>query len=183
MVRRNRRSLMALMIGAASIAACSDQSPVTPTASDDFAVDLARVASVPGSYELSFWHRGEEVLTLTTGGPELVLKAHVQQLVSGAPAQSGSVTFEYCSRKGGPSNDITRADELPSSECQPGGAGSWARLQTVNLSVSGDALIGFGFVTIPRTIGFRFRYSARKSGIADGVSAARDFTWVAPVAP
>ncbi len=180
MVRRNRRSLMALMIGAASITACSDQSPVMPTANDDFAVDLARVASVPGSYELSFWHNGQPVSTLPTGGPSLILKAHVQQAVSGAAAQSGSVTFQYCSRKSGPSNDITRADELPSSECQPGGAGSWARLQTVDVNASGDAFIGFGSVTIPRTIGYRFRYAARRSGIADGVSAERDFTWVAP---
>ena len=180
MVRHNRRILTAVIVGAVSLSACSDQSPVTAPATIDLSADLGKVVSVPGSYELSFWNNGQPVSTLPTGGPELVLKAHVQQGVSGAPAQGGSVTFQYCSLKSGPSNDITRADELPSSECESGGTGSWARLRTVDVNTSGDALMGFGFVTIPRTIGFRFRYSGRRSGIADGVSAPRDFTWTAP---
>jgi len=32
---------------------------------------------------------------------------------------------------------------------------------------------------IPRTVGFRFKYSSKGSGIADGTSEAKDFTWTA----
>jgi hypothetical protein len=40
--------------------------------------------------------------------------------------------------------------------------------------------MNFGIVLIPRTVGFRFTFSGKRSGIASGVSEPRDFTWVAP---
>jgi hypothetical protein len=38
--------------------------------------------------------------------------------------------------------------------------------------------MNFGIVRIPRTVGFRFRYASQGSGIASGISAARNFTWI-----
>lgn len=87
------------------------------------------------------------------------------------------MTFQYCSLKGFPLNDITRADEAPSSACTTG-AGKWANLATLPVDVSGNAYLDFGIVLIPRTIGFRFRYAGQRSGIANGTSDPRDFTWV-----
>jgi hypothetical protein len=98
----------------------------------------------------------------------------------GAPAQGGLVTFQYCSYKGGPPNDINRADEAPSAACATREA-SWANLVSVPVNASGDAYMNFGFVQIPRTVGFRFKYTGQGSGIANGVSAPSDFTWV-PIA-
>ena len=40
-------------------------------------------------------------------------------------------------------------------------------------------LSGFGACSTPRTIGFRVTYSGRGTGIANGVSPSRDFTWTA----
>lgn len=177
MVRRNFRILM-VVIAASALAACSDRSPVAPPG-PDFAAHMARVVPVPGSYELSFLSNGQPVSSLPVCQglvcPELILKAHVAYASSGAPAQGGSVTFQYCSRNG-PSNDIDRADEAPMAECESGAA-SWSRLRTRDVDANGDAFMNFGFVSRPRTIGFRFKYSARRSGLADGLSAPRDFTW------
>jgi hypothetical protein len=39
------------------------------------------------------------------------------------------------------------------------------------------SLSGVGACSSPRTIGFRFSYVGRGSGIASGVSQSRDFTW------
>jgi hypothetical protein len=133
---------------------------------------------VAGTYTLGFfdsWLR--PVTSLVVGGPELILGAHVAD-AAGSPATRGSVTFEYCSYKGLPPNDITRADEAPSIACATG-AGSWERMLSIAVNDSGNAYMNFGFVMIPRTVGFRFRYSSQNSGIASGTSAAYDFTWVA----
>ena len=43
---------------------------------------------------------------------------------------------------------------------------------------SGDAYANFGYVQIPRTVGFRFKYSGG-SNIAAGMSPTKDFTWTA----
>ena len=95
-------------------------------------------------------------------------------------------TFEYCSFNG-PPNDPTQADEAPAFECEPGGAGNWARLWNQQVDTesclgsteTGVACINFGIVKIPRVVGFRFRYTGQGSGIANGVSAPADFTWTA----
>jgi hypothetical protein len=131
-------------------------------------------------YDLSFYNTSlQPVATLAACGPtpcsELVLGAHVES-ATGTAAQSGSVTFQYCSYRGFPPNDITRADEAPSSACADGSA-TWKNLRSVTVNVSGNAFMDFGIVHIPRTIGFRFKFSGRGSGIESGMSQPRDFTW------
>jgi len=43
---------------------------------------------------------------------ELILAAHVTD-AAGNAATSGTIAFDYCSYKGLPPNDITRADQAP----------------------------------------------------------------------
>lgn len=95
------------------------------------------------------------------------------------------MTFEYCSYKGGPSNDIERADEAPKEACTDGSA-RWARLTTRSVREGfcptlgmGYACMNFGIVRIPRVIGFRIRYESQGSGIPSGMTAPENFTWVA----
>jgi hypothetical protein len=102
---------------------------------------------------------------------------------AGAPAQRGSATFEYCSYKKLPPNDITRADEAPKEACEQRTA-SWASLGSVAVDAgtcpglgTGNACYNFGLVRIPRTVGFRFRFTGQRSGIANGTSAPLNFTW------
>lgn len=178
MARPNLAGLAAF-IGAVALVACSDQTPVTPGLGSSAPTDARAVAgAATGSYQLSFFKSVAGVLepvSSLTIYEELILGAHVAD-GSGAPAQGGSVTFQYCSLKGGPSNDINRPDEAPSSECATRAA-SWANLVSVPVNASGDAYMDFGFVIIPRTVGFRFRYSGQGSGISNGTSAPADFTW------
>jgi hypothetical protein len=94
------------------------------------------------------------------------------------------VTFEYCSYTGLPPNDITRPDEAPKEACEQG-TGSWARLGSKSVAAgtcpslgTGYACLDFGVVRIPRSVGFRFRYSPQGSDIAAGTSEAHNFTWV-----
>jgi len=152
---------------------------------------LPRVVAqgVPGTYQLSFFiiSNGQLVSVsslpaCTSGGvcEELIPGAHVEEQSSGLPAQGGTVTFQYCSYKGLPPNDITRADEAPTAACESGLA-TWKDLrQRSKVNESGDAFGFFGIVLIPRTVGFRFRYTGQGSGIANGVSLPRDFTWTVP---
>ena len=145
-------------------AACSGESPVAPgITSDAVPYSSAKAqAAVPGSYELSFFF----------SGPELILKAHVADAVSGAPASGGTVTFQYCSLKGGPTLQMK---PLPSAECESGGSGTWARLARITVNASGDAFVDFGIAPSIATVGFRFLYSGERGGIASGVSAPLDF--------
>lgn len=177
MERPNRANVIVALVTTFAILACSEQSPVAPGGAPDAAREANLLAqAVPGCYGLSFLDNSLQPVTTLVVGQELVLKAHVDNC-SGGPAQRGAVTFQYCSLKGLPPNDITRADEAPSAACASG-EGNWARLVTVQVNASGDALMNFGFVSIPRTIGFRFKYLAQGSGIASGVSdPPADFTW------
>ena len=161
-------SSMLCFVGALAASACSVQSPVEPTVTGAAATTaLTAVQSVPGVYTLTFHdHTGAEVASLPVMN-ELILKAHVTDAL-GQPAEAGSVTFEYCSRTGGPPNDITRADEAPMAECAAGTA-RWRRLWSLAVNQSGEAAMNFGFVQIPRTIGFRFQYR----GITKGSPAGR----------
>ena len=144
---------------------------------------------VPGTYELSFFIRSQGVLVpvsslpaCTPGGvcEELILGAHVEEKSSQLPAQGGAVAFEYCSYKGLPPNDITRADEAPTAACDSGLA-TWKGLrQRSKVNESGDAFGFFGIVLIPRTVGFRFRCTGQGSGIDNGMSLPRDFIWTVP---
>jgi hypothetical protein len=144
--------------------------------------DVTQVAQpVPGSYVLSFVDNSRQPISqLPVNDGELILKAHVLDSAN-VPATTGSATFEYCSYKGLPPNDITRADEAPLEACATGDA-TWKRLGTAPIigegSMAGDAYLDFGVVQIPRTVGFRFRYTGQGSGVANGTSAPENFTWV-----
>jgi len=177
-----RRALITIAGGAAlAITACAGDSPVSPDGLAASSSALSRQGSQfsSGIYQLSFYTNGlVPVTTLVAGGSgELILGALVTD-AAGAPAQGGSVTFQYCSLKGFPPNDITRADEAPSSACASG-SGDWARLTTVPVDASGHAYMDFGIVMLPRTIGFRFAYTRKGSAVSSGVSTPADFTWVA----
>jgi hypothetical protein len=188
MSRFTLASLTAALVGA-SFVGCSGQSPVSPTVlSGDAAAKTGGPSAPAGIYQLSFNVTGlgvlEPVLTLPVLSREMILRAFVTDS-SGVPVQTGAVTFEYCSYKGGPPNDITRADEAPKEACDTPTA-SWARLSTVKVDAGsclglgvGNACRFFGVVRIPRDVGFRFRYAAQRSGIADGISEAVNFTWTA----
>ena len=153
-------------------AACSAQSPLEPSVTGAATTTLRAVQSVPGVYALTFHDTtGAEVTSLPVL-EELILKARVTD-TSGQPAQAGSVSFEYCSLKGLPTNDITRADEAPLAECAAGTA-RWRSLLSLSVNQSGEAAMNFGFVRIPRTIGFRVTYRGTRNGIASGTSPARD---------
>ena len=180
--------LIAALIGVVVMAGCSGQPPAAPSAASVVAGDASVKPSqgVPGVYDLSFavWRNGilEPVTSLSVSSAELILDAHVSDS-AGNPAQQGTVTFEYCSYKGGPPNDINRADEAPKEACEQGSA-SWARLTSVAINScptlgAGYACMNFGIVRIPRTVGFRFRYSTQGGVIASGVSPAKNFVWVA----
>jgi hypothetical protein len=177
-----RCALITIAGGAAfAIAACAGDSPVSPERLPTNPNALSRQSSpvAPGIYQLSFYTNGlVPVTTLVAGSnAELILGAVVTD-AAGAPAQGGSVTFQYCSLKGLPPNDITRADEAPSSACASGD-GDWARLTTVAVDASGHAYMDFGIVRLPRTVGFRFSYTRKGGAVSSGVSAPADFTWVA----
>jgi len=191
---RTVMGFLVAVVTAVTLIGCSRQSPVAPSAAisssesnagpntSAAATPLAQPA--PGSFELSFFINGptglQPVTSLTVLSDELILGAHVAN-GSGTAATGGSVTFQYCSFKGLPPNDITRADEAPSSACDSGSA-VWKNLGTVKVNGSGDAFITFGIVQIPRTVGFRFRYAAQGSGIANGVlQPPKDFTWLPAV--
>ena len=179
MPHRNVAGLGFAVIAAIAASACSAEPPAAPYALP--ALDrpmTARASAAAGSYQLSFLTNGSiPVSTLPVGSGELILKAHVADASTGLPATGGTVTFEYCSLKKRPPNDITRADEAPLEACASGEA-SWARLASVGVNTSGDAFYVFGIVRIPRTVGFRFRYAGQRGGIASGVSAPANFTWV-----
>ena len=178
MKTRNRATVIFALFTTVATLACSELSPVGPSGVPDAGREANVLAqTVAGCYGLSFFNSGLQPVSTLVVFQELVLKAHIDNC-SGNPAQRGSVTFQYCSLKGGPPNDITRADEAPMAACATG-QGSWSRLTTVPVNASGDALMNFGFVRIPRTIGFRFKYAAQGTGIASGVSAPADFTWTA----
>ena len=178
-----RCALITIAGGAAlAITACAGDSPVSPEGLAATPSALSRQSSQvnPGIYQLSFYTNGlVPVTTLVAGGGggELILGALVTD-AAGAPAQGWSVTFQYCSLKGLPPHDITRADEAPSSACASGD-GDWARLTTVPVDASGHAYMDFGIVMLPRTVGFRFAYTRKGGSVSSGVSAPADFTWVA----
>src|SRR5688572_10060174 len=192
-----KRSILAIAALALISAACSTPSPTSPSASDistspgatstprqtpvALSTPANAAAAVAGTYDLSFFSDGQEVTELPvcqiSTCPELVLRAHVEG--SSGPAQRGTVTFQYCSYKGGPRNDISRPDEAPKSACELDGTARWVSLLSMKVDVAGNASMTFGYVTIPRTIGFRIRYSPQGGGIASGGSLPEDFTWTA----
>ena len=177
------------LFGAVLAAACSVESPVEPTPTSVIPREQSAKGSptAPGVYDLSFniLQSGtyQEVSSLPVRSQELILKAYVTG-GSGSPAQKGTVTFEYCSYRG-PANDINRPDEAPLEACALGTA-AWARLASISVTAgrcpqlgNGYACVNFGVVQIPRDVGFRIRYEPQGSGIAAGMTAPENFTWVA----
>ena len=169
-MERNRVKAGALLATAFALVACSEQSPVAPIAGPD-GVAMARVAAATGSYAISFLKETSTGLALAADaepvGTFLVLKSEVRD-AAGNLAQSGNVKYEYC---------VSKGDYAPSAVCN-NGAGSWRRLLSMDIDPVGQ-LAAFGACTTPRTIGFRFTFSGRSSGIASAVSQSRDFTWLA----
>jgi len=150
----------------------------------DFVSSLTRRTAVPGLYDLSFRkYRGNGVLepvsSLPAGGGPLVLFAHVED-TAGNPAQSGTVTFEYC------------GDYEPKETCDAGLA-KWTRLNRMSIGSCycptcgglpgydpgpGNAcLFVFGTGGVPAENGFRFKYAGSRGGIDSGTSGAANFTW------
>ena len=184
-------SLVPIVLGVFAFAGCSNQTPLAPAAAAGGGGELSAKpsAAIPGLYTLTFMARVDgtlqEVTSLPVLSAELILKASVTSS-TGSAAQAGTVTFEYCSYKGGPPNDITRADEAPKEACEQGTA-SWARLRSLYASSEcpalgpepGYACLGFSVVRLPRDVGFRFRYTSQGSGIASGTSQPENFTWTA----
>jgi len=188
MMRPWKSATIIIPIVMACFSACTDRSPAAPSGGVAAAADVSARpgASTAGRYELSFYADRigglVPVSSLTVLSDELILVARVTSS-SGVAATSGTVTFEYCSYKGLPPNDITRADEAPLEACADGSA-SWARLMAIRLDAigcpqfgPGYACVDFGVVRIPRKIGFRFRFSGPRSGIADGTSLPQNFEW------
>jgi hypothetical protein len=180
--------LVPMVLGVFAFAGCSNPTPLAPAAAPGGAGELSAKpsAATPGVYTLTFVARVagtlQEVMSLPVQTAELILMASVTSS-TGSAAQAGTVTFEYCSYKGGPPNDITRADEAPKEACEQGTA-SWARLTSLSVSPGmcpalgpGYACMNFGVVRLPRDVGFRFRYASQGSGIASGTSQSKNFTW------
>jgi hypothetical protein len=176
---RRRLAVPAAVVVLATIGCSAERTGAPPVAADAMRPAEARAAAAAGTYELSFLTSGlVPVTSLVVGSGELTLGAHVAAAATGQPAAAGVASFEYCSLEGLPPNDITRADESPLESCASGDA-SWARLGSAEVNASGNAYLNFGVVQIPRTVGFRFRYAERRSGIAGGTSEPANFTWVA----
>jgi len=140
----------------------------------------------PGFYQLNFEVYSGGVYTPVSSLPvlsrELILRAYVEDSAR-VPAQNGTAAFEYCSYKSLPPGDIERADEAPKEACDAGIA-RWRRLGSRDVNAGscphlgvGNACFNFGIVRIPRDVGFRFKFSGKRSGIDSGVSEAANFTW------
>jgi hypothetical protein len=156
-----------ILIVVFALAALGGLSAVVPDAS----VTVLAAQPVSGIYDLSFFADTLSGLVPLTNnslpvGEELVLKAHVED-GSGHPAKRGSVIFQDCSLKGEPA---------PSAACVSG-SGAWSHIITLGVDQFGNASVDFGFVSNPRTIGFRFKYIGQGSGIPNGASAPGDVTW------
>ena len=187
----NKLALVPIVVGLFAFAGCSKPTPLTPSTAAGSPGDLSAKppADAPGVYTLTFMASVDGTLQAVTSLPvetvQLILKASVTSS-TGTAAQAGTVTFEYCSYKGRPPNDITRADEAPKEACEQGTA-TWARLRSVYLSSvcpvlepePGYACLTFGRVHLPRDVGFRFRYASQGSEIPSGTSQAKNFTWTA----
>jgi hypothetical protein len=147
---------LAMAVLSAAFGACSDQSPVAPSASTDGAQAVTiRAQSVLGTYVLS-------VFSYTVEG--LALKAEVKD-ASSQPA-SGIVIFQYCSLHGHPA---------PSSECETG-SGHWVNW-FVAYNFTGEISVLYGFAPSGTTVGFRFQYIGQGSGTTSHPSNTIDFTF------
>jgi hypothetical protein len=169
MNRRSNATLIAVLAATFVSVACTDQSPLGPNPGSDGL--RMSVQGVPGSYVISFLKETNTGLAPAADeeptGTFLVLKSEIRD-AAGNLAQSGYVTYEYCAVKG---------DYAPSASCL-NGSGGWKRLVAPRFQVDAvGSLLGFGSCSTPRTIGFRVTYTGGRSGISNGVSDPRDFSW------
>ncbi len=159
-------------------------SAATINAESGFLSSLTAV--VPGLYDLSFRVYRNGVLEPVSRYPAqsrepLVLFAHVED-TNGNPAQSGTVSFEYC------------GNYEPKETCDAGLA-SWTRLGRMSIGSCycrscgglpgydpgpGNAcLFVFGNGRDPGDDGFRYKYTGKRNGVDSGMSGAANFTWTA----
>lgn len=157
------RTTLAVLVGL-TFAACSEQVPVAPLESPDLSqLQAARPQPLPGTYTMWF--------DPTITGLGVILVAIVTD-GAGNPAQAGTASFYSCSFGG---------HAAPRAECDTG-SGHWAfegRAEIIAFGpMAGRARLGYTSAPAPGTvIGFRFKYSARRSVIANGVSASADHTF------
>ena len=145
----------------------------------------SQAQGLPGTYQLSFCPG-----SILYVNEEVIFHAYVADSL-GVPAMAGSVVFQICSRGGVRGGSGAGTDPQPSSACDIDGTAQWVRIYSP-LKVrawagsclpclpngTGNVCTGFGGVAHSRTIGFRFKYSAQGSGIANGISEAKDVTWL-----
>ena len=170
MFRLKLARVVVILFGASAFA-CSDRSPVAPEPQATLALQPATIQAqtVAGTYLLSF--------RPTSTGLGVVLAGYVAELVSGAPAESGTATFQFCALGSTP---------RPSADCDSG-SGHWVRWGSAPIipppsTNAGFALMTYDLAPTPgTTIGFRFRYIGKSkgesSGIANGVSPSADHTF------
>jgi hypothetical protein len=174
MSSRNAGPIVIAVISLIGIAACSRESPVAPDGLPAIVSGHNQPSAqtgAPGMYEILFLKETfpglQPVLNYTLNVHEvLVLKSRITDS-NGVPAEEGTVTYEYCERQN---------VKVPSAECESGRA-HWTRLMSMSVDQIGS-LANFGSCSTPRTIGFRVRFNGQGSGIASGVSAARDVSWI-----
>jgi hypothetical protein len=153
----------AIAVLSAAFGACSDQSPVAPGPASGAALQVDPLAQpVEGAGDISFITG-----SLTSEGRVVILVAQVT--AEGNPAQGGVVIFQFCVQ-GVEFGVPTGA--LPSAECEPGGSGVWKRLPAVPV-VAGEA--SFEFCCVTSTLGFRFVYQGRGSGISNFTIQGEDY--------
>jgi len=174
MSREYACSLIVAVLAATAGAACSQGSPVAPEssfASQSNRQETAAPLEASGTYEIFFLkstiHGLEPVLDFTLNVREyLALMSEIRDS-NGVRVYVGTVTYEYCEKQN---------VKVPSSECDSG-SGRWTRLLSMSVDPVGSRA-AFGTCSTPRTIGFRVRYNGKASGIASGVSASRDVSWI-----
>ena len=155
---------LAVAVLSAAFGACSDQSPVAPGPAPGPALQVSPLAQPS---------EGEGDISFVTGSRsgQVILVAQVTD-TEGNLAQGGVVIFEFCVLKGAVELGFPTTP-LPSAECQPGGSGRWVRAATVPV-VAGEA--SFSFCCVSSTIGFRFVYLGKGSGIRSFTILGEDYT-------
>jgi hypothetical protein len=151
---------VAIAVLSAAFGACSDQVPVAPDAAPGAALQVSPLAQpADGEGEISFvpgiFDRVTLVATVTD--------------TEGNLAQGGVVVFQFCASIG----EFGFPVGQPSAECEPGGSGRWLRAGTASV-VAGEASLTFCCVT--GTLGFRFVYRGRGSGIGNFTILGEDYT-------
>ena len=192
---RNIAGLVVASLAVAALVACSDKSPAAPSTPSTAGAEPSNATpegsggptalAVEGTYTLYLVNTLGQVVSslpvLTAPGAgahrEVVLWAQVSG-PSGL-AQRGSVILQAC-RAGGSGVTVWR----PSAACDSGAA-HWAHVSTASVTEgcrpfapdSGNVCRNFGGRPIPQTIGFRYKFIGQ-GGIANGISASQDMTWV-----